>query len=194
VYNSKRFRAGKGKMRNRRRIQRLGPVIIYRKDQGLTRAFRNIPGVETINVDKLNLLRLAPGGHVGRFVIWTEGAFQRLDALYGTWERKSARKKNYNLPMHKMTSTDLARMLKDPRIRKVMRPAVTKVQRHILKKNPLKNIRVMMKLNPYAAVLRRKQYLHDEKKKKEKEVLLMKKRGVSFSFTKNTWKKLDTFQ
>ncbi|GBN86291.1 60S ribosomal protein L4, partial [Araneus ventricosus] len=177
VYNSKRFRAGKGKMRNRRRIQRLGPVIIYRKDQGLTRAFRNIPGVETINVDKLNLLRLAPGGHVGRFVIWTEGAFQRLDALYGTWERKSARKKNYNLPMHKMTSTDLARMLKDPRIRKVMRPAVTKVQRHILKKNPLKNIRVMMKLNPYAAVLRRKQYLHDEKKKKEKEVLLMKKRG-----------------
>ncbi|XP_055951459.1 60S ribosomal protein L4-A-like [Argiope bruennichi] len=178
VYNSKRFRAGKGKMRNRRRIQRLGPVIIYRKDQGLTRAFRNIPGVETINVDKLNLLRLAPGGHVGRFVIWTEGAFKRLDALYGTWERKSAKKKNYNLPMHKMTSTDLARMLKDSRIRRVMRPPITKVQRHILKKNPLKNIRVMMKLNPYAAVLRRKNYLHAEKKKKEKEILLMKKRGI----------------
>lgn len=31
-------------MRNRRRIQRLGPVIVYRKDNGLTRAFRNIPG------------------------------------------------------------------------------------------------------------------------------------------------------
>ena len=44
VYASKRFRAGKGKMRNRRRIQRRGPLIIYNKDQGITRAFRNIPG------------------------------------------------------------------------------------------------------------------------------------------------------
>lgn len=49
VYNSKRFRAGKGKMRNRRRIQRLGPVVIYAKDSGLTKAFRNIPGMISIN-------------------------------------------------------------------------------------------------------------------------------------------------
>ncbi|GIY99963.1 60S ribosomal protein L4 [Caerostris extrusa] len=173
-------RAGKGKMRNRRRIQRLGPVVVYRKDQGLTRAFRNIPGVETINVDKLNLLRLAPGGHVGRFIIWTEGAFKRLDALYGTWTKKSSKKKNYNLPMHKMTSTDLARMLKDPRIRKVMRPANTKVQRYVLKKNPLKNIRVMVRMNPYAAVLRRKQFLYQEKRKKEKEAHLMKNEDFQF--------------
>ena len=45
VYNSKRFRAGKGKMRNRRRIQRRGPLIIYNQDNGLSRAFRNIPGI-----------------------------------------------------------------------------------------------------------------------------------------------------
>ena len=44
VYNSKRFRAGKGKMRNRRRIQRRGPLVIFNQDNGLTRAFRNIPG------------------------------------------------------------------------------------------------------------------------------------------------------
>lgn len=72
VYKSQRFRAGRGKMRNRRRIQRKGPLVIYNNDQGLTRAFRNVPGVETICVDKLNLLKLAPGGHVGRFCIWTE--------------------------------------------------------------------------------------------------------------------------
>ena len=30
VCNSKRFRAGKGKMRNRRRIMRTGPCVIYR--------------------------------------------------------------------------------------------------------------------------------------------------------------------
>lgn len=38
------MRAGKGKMRNRRRIQRRGPCIIYNQDAGLTKAFRNIPG------------------------------------------------------------------------------------------------------------------------------------------------------
>ena len=54
VRRSRRFRAGVGKMRNRRRIHKLGPVVIYAKDSGLTRAFRNIPGIETINVEKLN--------------------------------------------------------------------------------------------------------------------------------------------
>lgn len=44
VMKSKRFRAGKGKMRNRRRIKRLGPLIIYNNDNGIRRAFRNIPG------------------------------------------------------------------------------------------------------------------------------------------------------
>ena len=44
VYKSKRFRAGKGKMRNRRRIMRTGPCVIYSADNGIRRAFRNIPG------------------------------------------------------------------------------------------------------------------------------------------------------
>ena len=33
VYKSKRLRAGKGKMRNRRRVQKRGPLIIYDNDQ-----------------------------------------------------------------------------------------------------------------------------------------------------------------
>merc|ERR1712189_171593 len=69
VYKTRRFRAGKGKMRNRRRTAKLGPLVVYGKDQGLTKAFRNIPGVSLCSVNKLNLLKLAPGGHVGRFVI-----------------------------------------------------------------------------------------------------------------------------
>lgn len=44
VHKSKHFRAGKGKMRNRRRVQRLGPVLVYANDSGVTKAFRNIPG------------------------------------------------------------------------------------------------------------------------------------------------------
>merc|ERR1712193_78324 len=76
VKNSKRFRAGKGKMRNRRRIQRRGPMIIYNQDNGICQAFRNIPGITLLNVSRLNLLKIAPGGHVGRFCIWTESAFR----------------------------------------------------------------------------------------------------------------------
>lgn len=121
VRASTRIRAGVGKMRNRRKVSKLGPVIVYAKDGGLTHALRNIPGVETINVEKLNLLRLAPGGHVGRFVIWTESAFKRLDQIYGTWTQASSTKKNYNLPQPKMANSDLSRILKSAEVQKVVR-------------------------------------------------------------------------
>lgn len=89
--------------------------------QGLTKAFRNIPGVDLINVSKLNLLKLAPGGHVGRFVIWTQSAFSKLDELFGSWRKTSKLKKGYNLPMPKMANTDLTRLLKAEEIRSVLR-------------------------------------------------------------------------
>ena len=108
-------------MRNRRRTAKLGPLVVYGKDQGLTKAFRNIPGVSLCSVNKLNLLKLAPGGHVGRFVIWTESAFERLNALYGTWRQKSQLKSDYNLPQPLMTGTDLSRLLKSEEIQKVIR-------------------------------------------------------------------------
>ncbi|KAH9524730.1 60S ribosomal protein L4 [Bulinus truncatus] len=179
VYNSKRFRAGRGKMRNRRRIQRRGPLVIYNKDNGITRAFRNIPGITLISVDRLNLLKVAPGGHVGRFCIWTESAFKRLDDIYGTWRKESKEKKGYNLPMHKMASFDLARLLKSDEIQSVLRDPKTVIKRRILKKNPLKNYRVMVRLNPYAKHAK-KQAKHIElTRKRAKEELLNKKRGIT---------------
>lgn len=42
VYKSQRFRAGKGKMRNRRRIQRRGPLIVYGQDQVCRRLRNNL--------------------------------------------------------------------------------------------------------------------------------------------------------
>ena len=114
-------RAGKGKMRNRRTVKRRGPIVIYAKNEGVTLAFRNIPGVDTICVDKLNLLRLAPGGRVGRFCIWSEGAFNMLDKLYGTYHKKSELKINYNLPKPIMTSADFTEIIKDENIRSVLR-------------------------------------------------------------------------
>merc|ERR1712133_52640 len=152
VYKSKRFRAGKGKMRDRKRIMKKGPLVIYDQDQGLSKAFRNIPGIETCSVDHLNLLKLAPGGHVGRFCIWTESAFKKLDSIYGTWRKASETKKNWNLPMPKMAVTDLSKLLKSEEIRKVLRAPNRKVTKAVVKTNPLKNVRTMLQLNPYAAV------------------------------------------
>merc|ERR1712080_790603 len=89
---------------------KLCPLIIYDQDEGLTKAFRNIPGVSVIQVDNLNLLKLAPGGHVGRFCIWTESAFTKLDSIFGTWKKPSATKTGWNLPMPKMANTDLSKL------------------------------------------------------------------------------------
>merc|ERR1711982_286952 len=141
-----------GKMRDRKRIMKKGPLVIFDQDQGLSKAFRNIPGVETCSVDHLNLLKLAPGGHVGRFCIWTESAFKKLDSIYGTWRKPSETKKNWNLPMPKMAVTDLSKLLKSEEIRKVLRAPNRKVTKAVVKTNPLKNVRTMLQLNPYAAV------------------------------------------
>lgn len=181
VYKSKRFRAGKGKMRNRRRIQRRGPLIIYHQDQGLTRAFRNIPGVDLINVSRLNLLKLAPGGHVGRFVIWTQSAFEQLNALYGTWKKKSTLKKDYNLPMPKMVNTDLSRLFKSEEIKSVLKAPRKTIVRRVRKLNPLRNTRAMLKLNPFAAVLKRKAILADRKLKLQRAIERSKKEGVELT-------------
>jgi len=178
VKSSRRFRAGKGKMRNRRRIQRRGPMVIYNQDNGICQAFRNIPGITLLNVSRLNLLKIAPGGHVGRFCIWTESAFKKLDALYGTWRVPSQEKTHYNLPMPKMSNTDLARLLKSTEIQQAIRPPKRDKNRKVLKKNPLKNIRTLQRLNPYAAVQRRNAILTEEKRKREKQIAMDKRRGI----------------
>ena len=121
VYKSQRQRAGRGKARNRRRLQRKGPLVIYDKNQGLSRAFRNIPGVDTICVDRLNLLELAPGGHVGRFCIWTESAFAKVDKIFGTFQKVSAQKKDWKLPQPTMKNADLAQIMQNPQIRRHLR-------------------------------------------------------------------------
>merc|ERR1711963_869332 len=94
-----------------------------------------------MGVDNLNLLKLAPGGHVGRFCIWTEAAFKKLDGLYGTWRKPSSAKASWNLPQPKMANTDLSALLKSEAIRKVLRAPNKKVKRAVVKTNPLKNIR-----------------------------------------------------
>lgn len=170
VSNSRKLRAGIGKIRNRRHRQRRGPLVIYGEDNGIVKAFRNLPGVELANVRRLNLLQLAPGGHVGRFIIWTQSAFALLDELYGTYETPATLKKDYVLPAHIMTNPDVARLINSDEVQSVVRPAGPKnVKRPFTqKKNPLRNQGVMNRLNPYAAILRRAEIIAERKRKEGK--------------------------
>ncbi|EGV62376.1 60S ribosomal protein L4B [Yamadazyma tenuis] len=151
VIKSKKLRAGKGKLRGRRFTQRRGPLVVYAEDNGLVKALRNIPGVETAPVKHLGLLQLAPGAHLGRFIIWTQGAFESLDSVYGSEATKSV-KSNYALPSNIISNTDVTRLINSAEIQAVVRPAgqATQKRAHVLKKNPLKNKQVLLRLNPYA--------------------------------------------
>ena len=153
VMNSKKIRSGKGKMRNRRHVQRKGPILVYKDAAPIYRAFRNIPGVELCKVSALNLLKLAPGAHLGRLVMWTSDAFAELDKIFGTYTEKGT-KKGFSLPRAKMTVTDLSRLIHSEAVTKALKPKKTvKVFPH--KRNPLRNFAEMVKLNPYAAARRR---------------------------------------
>ncbi|KAJ6750084.1 hypothetical protein OIU85_000690 [Salix viminalis] len=175
--DSHAIRPGKGKMRNRRYISRKGPLIVYGSEGAkMVKAFRNIPGVEVANVERLNLLKLAPGGHLGRFVIWTKSAMEKLDSIYGSFEKSSEKKNGYVLPRSKMVNADLARIINSDEVQSVVKPIKKEVKRATLKKNPLKNLNVMLRLNPYAKTARRMALLAEAERVKSKKEKLDKKR------------------
>lgn len=158
VAKSRKLRAGKGKLRGRRHRQRRGPLVVYSPDvdgKELVRAFRNIPGVETSSAYALNLLQLAPGGHLGRFIVWTSAAFAALDTIYGSTTTPSTLKKDYLLPSNVVSNADIGRLINSAEIQAVVRPVkggpLTK-RASVQKKNPLKNRQVLLRLNPYAKV------------------------------------------
>jgi len=62
-----------------------------------------------------------------------------------------------------MTNSDLGRLLKAFEIQSVLRPPIKRQARRKLKKNPLKNIGLMSRLNPYATVQKRKTLLQQLK-------------------------------
>lgn len=177
VKDSKKIRTGRGKSRNRRYVMRRGPLVVYASPNGLEKAFRNIPGVEIAHVERLNLLQLAPGGHLGRFVIWTKTAFEKLDALYGTYSKKSNMKVDYTLPRHLMNNANLGRIINSDEIQSIVRPGIYHKHRRCQKKNPLKNLGVMVKLNPYTLVARRTELRAQALRKEKKAEILAAKRN-----------------
>ena len=79
----KKTRAGKGKMRGRRKKIGKGPLIVVSQDNGISKASGNLPGVDIADVHSLNADLLAPGAHPGRLVVWGRSAFEKLDEVWG---------------------------------------------------------------------------------------------------------------
>jgi large subunit ribosomal protein L4e len=164
--NSRRIRTGKGKWRNRRYVMRRGPLVVHAGNPNLEHAFRNISGVELANVERLNLLQLAPGGHLGRFIIFTQGAFERLDSIFGTYSAKSAQKSYFTLPRSIVAQADVARIINSDEVQSVLKRGGQ--SRHLVsrKVNPLRNVGALLRLNPHAANTRREGILASGGKRK----------------------------
>lgn len=173
--DSKKVRAGKGKLRNRRYVLRRGPLFIYSDNdqkKAITAA-RNIPGVETMNVHRMNLLHFAPGGHIGRFVIWTKEAFAQLDKVF------MVEKSGYTYARPIMANADLSSIINSDQIQKVLRPMKPNVRTHTnQKKNPLENRTQMKKLNPFADTKAKMEKADQEEAKKAREKLIKEHRGL----------------
>jgi len=169
---SHKIRRGKGKLRGRRYVQRRGPLIVYNENGPLVKAFRNLPGVELTCVTRLNLLQLAPGGHLGRFVIWTRDAFERLDSIYGTYKKASTEKHDFHLPRAAMSNADLSRIINSDEVQSRLRAKKANNRQFIRKRNPLKNLGFLLRLNPYAKTLKRAELLAQKRRSTAKGAIL----------------------
>ncbi len=76
--SEKKIRAGKGKMRGRKYKKKIGPLIVVSKSCKLSKAGRNIPGVQVRSVNRLSAELLAPGTMPGRLCLFTESAIKEL--------------------------------------------------------------------------------------------------------------------
>jgi len=130
-----------------------GPLVIYGDEStNVRRAARNLPGVDVCHVGRLNIIQLAPGGHLGRLVVFTQCAFKKLNSLFGTHFKNSVEKTGYSLNRSVMTCADLSRIINSDQVQSKLREVRTSVRVHDkTKKNPLTNRAMMQKLNPFAA-------------------------------------------
>jgi len=152
VRKSRQIRSGTGKYRNSRYVMRKGPLIVYGNEStGVKQAARNLPGVDTCSVYRLNILQLAPGGHLGRLVVFTKDAFKALNSIFGTPSKVSQEKTGYRLNRSVMNCADIARIINSDQVQTKLREVRKNIRVHDkTKKNPLTNKAMMQKLNPFA--------------------------------------------
>ncbi|KAF7328517.1 60S ribosomal protein L4/L1/L2 [Mycena venus] len=85
-------------------IKRRGPLILYNKNNGIVKAFRNLPGVELVNTDL-------------------------LDEVFGTFDKVSTHKRDYLLLTSKISNPDVTYLINSDEIKSVKadNPLINKV-------------------------------------------------------------------
>ena len=76
--NGRSIRAGKGKMRGRRRRTPKSVLLVVSQTGALSKAARNVPGVDVVAARDLCAEDLAPGGDIGRLTVWTKKAIEEM--------------------------------------------------------------------------------------------------------------------
>ncbi len=76
-------RAGRGKMRGRRKRVAKGPLFVLEASSPAAKALSNFPGVDVATSANLNAEVLAPGGVAGRLSVWTLSALKRIGEIHG---------------------------------------------------------------------------------------------------------------
>lgn len=127
-------------------------------------------------MNSLNLLLLAPGGHLGRFVIWTQAAFEQLNTVFGTADKASTVKKGYFLPRPILANPDVRRVIQSDSVQALVSAKPTRFVK-AKKPNYLKQSKALYKLNPYAAIE------HGNAKALFKQAVAAKKAGSSLRKT-----------
>jgi large subunit ribosomal protein L4e len=156
VRSSKHLRAGTGKYRNSKYVMKKGPLVVYGDESAsVKRAARNLPGVDVCHVSRLNIIQLAPGGHLGRLVVFTKDGFAGLNLQFGSHFRNSVAKAGYSMNRPLMTCADLSRIINSDQVQSKLRAIRTSERVHDkTRKNPLTNKALMNRLNPFAAQAR----------------------------------------
>jgi len=75
----KKVRSGRGKNKGRRYNKKTGPLIVVSKKCKLIESAKNIPGVNIIPINKINVELLAPGSHAGRLTLYTKSAIEKME-------------------------------------------------------------------------------------------------------------------
>lgn len=122
VIRGTNIRAGKGKQRGKKFRHKKGPLfVVGDESESLVRALKNIPGVETVNVKRLNIRLLAPGGQLGRFTIYTSSAMKELSRQFGSFNGEAPAKRGYSLKREVLSNPDISSIINSDEIQSVLR-------------------------------------------------------------------------
>ncbi|KAJ7431312.1 ribosomal protein L4 domain-containing protein [Mycena galericulata] len=165
VSNSRKLRAGKGKMCNPRHRQRCGPLVVYNEDNSIVKAFRHLPRSSSSTSEGST----SSSSHPVAISAASPSGLRRLSG-------SSTRCSGPGLHIQEGLSSAIQdlqprrhsadQQRRDP---DCSPPAGQKVEKRpgTQKKNPFVNMAMLFRLNPYAKTIRKHELLKQEHLKKK---------------------------